>query len=165
MKYPTRQRITLRHSTQARAVDRSLHPIRSIPPYLLVYRYRHPGGWNVLASSRSVALKESPCGFTHFLTENLYSTGTSSTCKVGTRTTSLMISFECFFLSQTRHWVPVLGKSGVTPNQLSPVVVSVIDTLQGLPISPSNAPSDDRFVFVYPAALFQPMADHVTHGP
>jgi hypothetical protein len=70
------------------------------------------------------------------------------------------------FLSQlSPRWVPVLGKSGVTPNQLSPVVVSVIDTLQGLPISPSNAPSDDHFVFVYSAALFQPMADHVTHGP
>lgn len=51
----------------------------------------------------------------------------------------------------------VLGKSGVTPNQLSPVEVSVIDTLQGLPISPSNVPSDDHFIFVYSAALFQPM--------
>lgn len=39
----------------------------------------------------------------------------------------------------------VLGKSGVTPNQLSPVEVLVIDTLQGLPISPSNTPSDDHF--------------------
>jgi hypothetical protein len=37
-------------------------------------------------------------------------------------------------------------------------VVSVFDTLQGLPISPSNAHSDDHFVFVYSGALFQPMA-------
>ena len=75
-----------------------------------------------------------------------------------------MISFECFSQLNPR-WVPVLGKSGVTPNQLSPVVVSGIDTLQGLPISPSHAPFDDHFVFVYSAALFQPMADRVTHGP
>ena len=59
----------------------------------------------------------------------------------------------------------MLGKSGVTPNQLSLVVISVIDAPQGLPISPSKAPSDDHFVFAYSAALFQPMADQVTYGP
>jgi hypothetical protein len=48
-----------------------------------------------------------------------------------------MISIECFSQSNPR-WVLVLGKSGVTPNQLSPVAVSVFDTLQGLPISPSK---------------------------
>ncbi len=74
-----------------------------------------------------------------------------------------MISFECFSQLNPR-WVPVLGKSGVTPNQLSPVVVSVID-IQGLPISPSNAPSDDHFVSAYSGALFQPLADHVTQEP
>jgi len=48
VKYSTRQRITLRHSVQARAVDRSLDesqaPNQIYPPYLLIYRYRHPCG-------------------------------------------------------------------------------------------------------------------------
>jgi hypothetical protein len=77
-----------------------------------------------------------------------------------------MISFECFLSSQIGVGCLCLVRVDVTPNQLlSPVVVSAIDTLQGLPISPSTAPSDDRFVFVYSATLFQRMADHVTHGP
>jgi len=76
-----------------------------------------------------------------------------------------MVILRVFLPQSNPRRVPVLCKSGVTLNQLSPVVVSVIDTLQGLPISPSNALSDDHFVFVYSAAVFQPMADHVTHGP
>jgi len=62
VKYPTRQPITLRHSTQARAVDRSLDTSTQSDLFLPIssYRYRHLGGWNVLASSRSFVLKESP---------------------------------------------------------------------------------------------------------
>jgi hypothetical protein len=58
----------------------------------------------------------------------------------------------------------VLGTSVVTPIQLSPVVVSVIDTLQGLPISPSNAPP---MIILYPSTQAPSLniGDHVTHRP
>ena len=39
---------------------------RSIPPYLLMHRYRHPAGWNIPASSYGHP-REAPCSFTHVL--------------------------------------------------------------------------------------------------
>jgi hypothetical protein len=45
-----------------------------------------------------------------------------SSCNISTQTTSLMIYFELLPQS-SMPWVPMLGKSRDTPNQLSPVVV------------------------------------------
>ncbi|KAI0285010.1 hypothetical protein BGY98DRAFT_930539 [Russula aff. rugulosa BPL654] len=91
VEYPTHQRIT---------GASTLNPGQSARQAL--GRIPSPRLMEVLASWRRLVLKESPYGFTHFLTENLYPTGMPSTCRASTRTTSLMISFECFSQSNPR---------------------------------------------------------------